>query len=166
VPPHHDRARHRPLSDRQRRFVEEYLVDMNTKAAARRAGYKTSNAFHSLIKGHPEVRAAIDEALAEKRSKSAVDRERVMVELQKIAFGNIGDYFAAGEDGELQVDVEALHRDHGTAVRRAVVEYFPDQPDRVQRVTIVMNDKVAALREISRHLGLYPPELRGRGRVK
>jgi hypothetical protein len=34
------------------------------------------------------------------------------------------------------------------------------------RLAITFNDRVATLREISRHLGRYPAELRGRGRGK
>jgi hypothetical protein len=55
-------------TDKQKRFIEEYLVDLNATQAAIRAGYseKTAHAQGSRLRGYPVVRDAIDEALSEK----------------------------------------------------------------------------------------------------
>ena len=57
----------RKLTPKQERFVEEYLVDLNASAAARRAGYseKTAGAIgQQLI-----AKTSIQEAIAAKRSE-------------------------------------------------------------------------------------------------
>lgn len=55
------------LTPKQQRFVEEYLVDLNASAAARRAGYsaRTANRMASENLSKPDVAAAI----AERRGK-------------------------------------------------------------------------------------------------
>jgi hypothetical protein len=54
-----------PLNSRQRRFVEEYLVDGNATAACRRAGYRHLNADVTgpRLRRRPPVAAAIAAAL-------------------------------------------------------------------------------------------------------
>jgi hypothetical protein len=55
------------LSGRERRFVDEYLVDLNASKAAVRAGYSPKFATHKshLLLRRPAVKAAIDEGLAD-----------------------------------------------------------------------------------------------------
>jgi phage terminase small subunit len=56
-----------PLSDRQARFVHEYLIDQNASAAAGRAGYsdKTRGAQAALLMKNPAVRERIVIELAD-----------------------------------------------------------------------------------------------------
>ena len=54
------------LTDRKKRFVEEYLVDMNGAEAARRAGYSEKGASQAAYRllHEPAVQAALVEARA------------------------------------------------------------------------------------------------------
>ena len=56
------------LMARQSRFVEEYLIDLNATAAAKRAGYseKTAYALGARLLKHPDVAKAIDAAIQER----------------------------------------------------------------------------------------------------
>ena len=60
----------RELTDKQAAFVDEYLVDMNATAAARRAGYseKTARQMGSENKQKPYIAKAIEKAMRERRS--------------------------------------------------------------------------------------------------
>ncbi len=73
------------MNDRQKRFVEEYLVDFNATQAAIRAGYSPKTAYsignENLKK--PEISAAI-----EARKMSA---EEALTRLSDIARGDIKD---------------------------------------------------------------------------
>src|SRR5689334_12655167 len=64
------------LTLRQRRFVEEYLVDFNGAAAVRRAGYKTSpkncGRLAAEMLSHPGIRAAIDQQTLKNASESVI----------------------------------------------------------------------------------------------
>ncbi len=69
-----------PLSERQKRFVEEYLVDLNATQAAIRAGYSPKsvkqNASRTLK--NPLVQAAIDHAKAARSQRLQVDADYVL----------------------------------------------------------------------------------------
>ena len=60
----------RELTDKQAAFVDEYLVDMNASAAARRAGYseKTAGYIGHENKQKPHIAKAIEKAMRERRS--------------------------------------------------------------------------------------------------
>ena len=53
------------LTEKQKRFVQEYLVDLNATAAAKRAGYseKTADRIGPELLGKTCVSAAIQEAI-------------------------------------------------------------------------------------------------------
>lgn len=51
------------LTDKQKRFVAEYLVDLNATQAAKRAGYKDPNIGRQLITKN-NVSAAIQKAMS------------------------------------------------------------------------------------------------------
>jgi phage terminase small subunit len=92
----------KPLTDRQRRFVEEYVVDMNATAAAVRAGYsRKSSGLYTTLMGNAHVLAAVEAALARKRARSEIDADRVLVELGRVAFANLLDFFQP--DGRLDL---------------------------------------------------------------
>ena len=56
------------LSDKEKLFVEEYLVDLNASAAARRCGYaeKSAGVTGKKIRDRPHVKKYIDERFKEK----------------------------------------------------------------------------------------------------
>lgn len=90
------------LNDKQRRFVDEYLVDSNATQAAIRAGYSAKTAGsqgHDLLK-HPEISQAIQEgqeALSNRATMTAAD---VIERLAEIAR-------TQGKDGPSSVQVSA-----------------------------------------------------------
>jgi hypothetical protein len=73
------------LTLRQRRFVEEYLVDFNGGAAVDRAGYNckypTRLAYELLH--NPGVKAAIDQLTLERAKDSTLKPDYVMMKLQR-----------------------------------------------------------------------------------
>lgn len=87
------------LNDRQKRFCDEYLVDSDATKAALRAGYspKTArNACKWLNEGNPqkpsgkfnpEMRAYIDDRLAQLHSKKTADAQEVLEYLTSVMRG-------------------------------------------------------------------------------
>ena len=74
------------LTDKQRRFVDEYLVDLNGTKAAIRAGYSEKNAdkIGSQLLGKSGVRAAIVAAQAERSARVSVSADYVLSNLVEI----------------------------------------------------------------------------------
>ena len=104
----------KPLTPKQQRFVEEYLVDLNATQAAIRAGYSEKTARvtggENLLK--PAVAAAITEqrnALAERTGLSA---EYVVNGLQEVAercLQRAPVMVGSGEDRQQATDDEGNH---------------------------------------------------------
>jgi phage terminase small subunit len=68
------------LTAKQKRFVEEYLIDLNASAAARRAGYSVKSAAvigdENLRK--PEIKAAIEDAQRALSERTQITQEMVL----------------------------------------------------------------------------------------
>jgi phage terminase small subunit len=109
----------RPLTARQARFVDEYLVDGNIKAAARRAGFATPGGAGSVyvMAKRPNVAAAIRARL----SAQGITCDRVVIELAKIAFANPLKMFGEGwrMRGVSEVDPDTAAAFAVTVKRRA-----------------------------------------------
>lgn len=78
------------LTPKQARFVEEYLVDLNASAAARRAGYsvRTADATGRENLGKPAVAAAIAAAQAERARRTQITADDVLRHWATIATAN------------------------------------------------------------------------------
>lgn len=76
------------MNRRQEVFIQEYLVDLNGAAAARRAGFspKHARATACRLLKNPEVKAAIDAALEKRRQETEISAKRVMDHISGIAF--------------------------------------------------------------------------------
>src|SRR5262245_41816636 len=82
-----------PLTPKQERFIAEYLKDLNGKQAAIRAGYKPSNAEStaSTLLQDPKVSQAVAAGKAEQLAVAGLSAQRVLDELARVAFSDIGD---------------------------------------------------------------------------
>lgn len=89
------------LTPKQSRFVKEYLVDLNSAAAARRAGYSTRTAGaigqENLTK--PAIAAAIQKGVAKRDQRTEYDADRVLLDL--VAFSNLEVTDFYDESGKL-----------------------------------------------------------------
>lgn len=78
------------LNEKQQRFVDEYLVDLNATQAAIRAGYSPKTAYSQafdLLK-KPEVQEALDKARKAREARTEITQDwvvREMVEQYKAA---------------------------------------------------------------------------------
>lgn len=66
------------MTHKQALFIQEYLIDCNATAAARRAGYseRTAGAIGAENLRKPEIKKAIESALAERRNILSATREQ------------------------------------------------------------------------------------------
>lgn len=77
------------MTPKQKRFCDEYLIDCNATQAAIRAGYseKTAYSIGNENLSKPEIKAYIDERLAEIQSKSIASATEVMQYLTSVLRG-------------------------------------------------------------------------------
>lgn len=72
------------LTEKQKCFCEEYLIDLNATQAALRAGYKNSDVGRRLVtKSH--VSAYIEKLRQEQQQRTQITADTVLGELAKIA---------------------------------------------------------------------------------
>ncbi|MET3998835.1 terminase small subunit [Marinobacterium sp. MBR-109] len=76
----------RKLTDKQQRFVEEYLIDLNATQAAIRAGYspKTADSQAVQLLRKTQVQEAIAAGKQERSEKTAIDATYVLNRLVEI----------------------------------------------------------------------------------
>ena len=153
------------LNARQAEFVKQYLLDLNATQAAIRAGYSahTARQTGSENLSKPYIAAAIERALAE---RGGITRTRVVEELAKIAFSDIGKVVTWGpeatvirapENGgaieRMESRITLLDSDEiEDDVRGAVAEVLQSANGALH---VKMHDKVAALDKLARVLGMY-----------
>ena len=133
------------MTKKQKRFVEEYLIDLNATQAAIRAGYKAKNGQRASEIGHEllqktQVSEAISEAIAERSKRTG------------IAFVNADDVINA-KDATLKEDAS---RDDLAAIQSVKVKSFGE--DGVER-EIKLADKLKALDMLGRHLAMWNDKL-------
>ena len=145
------------MTKKQKRFVEEYLIDLNATQAAIRAGYKAKNGQRASEIGHEllqttQVSEAISEAIAERSKRTGINADRVLLELARIAFVNADDVINA-KDATLK---ENASRDDLAAIQSVKVKSFGE--DGVER-EIKLADKLKALDMLGRHLAMWNDKL-------
>lgn len=137
------------LNERQRCFVQEYLVDLNATQAAIRAGYsrKTARSLGQRLLTKADIQEAIQTAQDERSRRTGITQDRVLEELAAIGFAKATDYAEAAGD---------------TATIRPTGELTPKQAAAIAGleagkygVKLKLHDKVRALELLGRHLGMF-----------
>ena len=119
------------LTDRQARFCEEYLIDLNATQAAIRAGYseKTANEQGARLLANVSVQEKIAELKAERAKRTEMTQDSVIQELAAVARAEVKGVRAAvvyGSEGNIADcfdNAVALVADGETAV------YYGGTPD-------------------------------------
>jgi len=145
------------LTAKQKRFIEEYLIDLNATQAAIRAGYSPDTAYsignENLKK--PEIRARIDKALAERSKRTGINAERVLIELARIALINPGKVI---NFDEATVKAEATEDDLA-AIQSVKVKTIPTEDGEIVEREVKLYDKNKALELLGKHLGMFTDKL-------
>ena len=136
------------LTPKQRRFIEEYLIDLNATQAAIRAGYKKSAARQ--IGSENLSKLDISEAEAERSKRGQIKADNVVAELAKIAFSSMRHYLRRTHDGTLYVDTTDTTPEQLDALKRFKTRDFKDgrgeDAREMQDIEIELPDKIRALR--------------------
>ncbi|CUK22968.1 terminase small subunit [Achromobacter xylosoxidans] len=156
------------LTDKQRRFVDEYLVDLNATQAAIRAGYsqKTAGQIGEQNLKKLEIAAAVQEAQAARAKRTEITQDMVLRELAKIGFSDIRKIVRWGKT-ELRVadagddEEEVTEAYHGLALVSAddidddTAAAISEISEGREGLKVKLHDKKGALVDIGRHLGMF-----------
>lgn len=159
------------LTPKQRRFVDEYLIDLNATQAAMRAKYsvKTAASIGEENLRKPEIAEAVLQRMKEREKRTEITQDKVLTELAKIGFSDIRKVVRWGETMVRMVDSEEGEGDdlvpyHGLALIDST-EVDDDTAAAIAEVSqgrdglkVKFHDKKGALVEIARHLGMFTPK--------
>lgn len=137
------------LTEKQARFVAEYLVDLNATEAAKRAGYSEKTAysigFENLRK--PEIQDALQKAMADRAKRTEISQDRVLKELAAIGFAKATDYVQIRDGCVHLTETDALAEEQRRAISSIKEGKFG--------VELRLHDKLRALQMIGEHIGMF-----------
>ena len=140
------------LTDKQKKFVAEYLVDLNATQAAIRAEYseKTARQQGQRLLTNVDIQAAIQERQKELSEKTNITQEKVLTELAAIAFANGTDFASVNANGLIAIKATSqVPKEKLPAI--AGIKYT----NHGMGVEIKLHDKVRALELLGKHLGVF-----------
>lgn len=140
------------MTQKQKIFCEEYLIDLNATQAAIRAGYspKAAKEEGSRLLTNANVRACVDRALAERSKRTGVTADRVVRELARVAFVNPTEVV----DTDKATVLPNASEDDTAAIASVKVKVVDGDFSSVER-EIKFADKLKALELLGKHLGMY-----------
>ena len=140
------------LSDRQRFFCNEYLIDLNATQAAIRAGYseRTASEQATRLLGKVIIQNYISERQLAMQKRTEVTADKVIAELAKIGFANIKDFVNGGNS---VLELKHLESEKTAAVSK--VKTTINELTGNITTELTFHDKVSALEKLGRHLGVF-----------
>ncbi len=150
------------LTEKQKRFVNEYLIDLNATQAAIRAGYKEKTAYsigqQNLKK--LEVQKEIQKRMQERENRTEITQDMVMKELAAIAFSNGADYSKIVTKNS--IDDLGNTFEYSDVVLKSTDELTNEQKKAIAGIkqtkfgiSVETCDKVKALELLGKHLGMF-----------
>ena len=165
------------LTEKQKLFCDEYLVDLNATRAYK-AAYKTckkdetANVNGSKLLRNTKVKVYLEKRIKDREKRTEITQDRVLNELAKIGFADIRNYLeyrtsktvVGYEEGEPLIDyaqiVEVIDSAH---VDTSVIQEISISKDGTFKFKLY--DKQKALTDIGKHLGMFTDKIEHSGSI-
>lgn len=145
------------LTDKQKRFCEEYVIDWNATNAALKAGYSKKTAYsignENLKK--PEIQDYIEEIQKDLAKLCGVSAARNILELKKIAFSSMHHYKS---DWMTEKEFSQISDDDKCAI--SAIDYTIKHTEYGEEriVKFKLHDKHKAIETLNKMLGWNDPD--------
>lgn len=151
------------MTNKQKRFCEEYLIDLNATQAAIRAGYSPDSAasIGSENMQKPDIRARIDRDMAERSKRTGVNADRIIRELARIAFIDPNKVV----DMNTATVLEDVSEDDTAAIAAVKVKTIPTADGEGVEREVKFNDKLKALELLMKHQGMLTDKVEHSGSI-
>lgn len=144
------------MTEKQKRFADEYLIDLNATRAYK-AAYptvkrdETAKAAGSRLLTIVNVAAYIAERMEDRQKRTEITQDRVLQELAAIAFARATDYAEVKGGVTIVKPTATLTEDQVRAIAGI--------KNGVNGVELKLYDKKGALELLGRHLGMWNDKL-------
>jgi len=141
------------LSNKQKKFCQEYIIDLNATQAAIRAGYSKNTArfiaCENLTK--PNIQQNLAELQANVAKRNDVTIDMIIGELKELGFSNIADFMVNGK----MLPLAEVAKNKLKAVSQVKLTRSVNGDDKREIIEFKLYDKLSALDKLARHLGFY-----------
>lgn len=143
------------LTEKERRFIGEYLITLNANDAAKKAGFSSSvaasKAYQWVSNGKvkPHVYSAVQAAIRNRETRTEITQDRVLKELARIGFSDLRGLI--DDDGGIKPPSEWTDDVAASVSSLEIVQ----SGEGAQLHKIRTYDKNQALEKLAKHLGLY-----------
>lgn len=173
------------LTDKQKRFVDEYLIDMNATQAYK-AAYpsvkkdETAASAAARMLRNVKVQEYLKERQKDLQKRTEITQENVLKELAKIAFSNGTDFAEIVNrtvvDRETHLPIIDENTGEPRTYKEVVVKGTKDVPENKRAaisaiketkygIAVESYDKVKALELIGKHIGMFTDKLEVKGSI-
>ena len=146
------------LTPKQKKFCDEYLIDLNATQSAIRAGYSEKTAYSQgqrLLK-NVEIQEYIRELNHERQERTKITGDMVVAELALLAFSDTGNLFT--EDGGLK-HISSMPEEVTRTIQEVTSRFErargSDDGEVAEIVKIKTYDKKGALDSLGKHFGIF-----------
>lgn len=140
------------MTEKQKIFADEYLIDLNATRAYRKAyppvkKDETAAQAGSRMLRNVKVADYIAERMQARQERTEITQDRVLEELAAIAFARATDYAEVRDDQVFIKDTAGLSENQIKAIAGIKQGKFG--------IEVKLNDKEKALELLGRHLGMF-----------
>ncbi|KKK57441.1 hypothetical protein LCGC14_3054450, partial [marine sediment metagenome] len=142
------------LPAQRRKFVHEYLVDLNGTRAAMRAGYseKTANEQAAQLLANLSVSQAVEAGHQRLAELVKVRQYEIVREFRNLGFSDMRHFSEWGKNGVTLTDSKELTREQAACV----AEVSQTITENGGTIKFKLHNKVDALSALAKHLGMFP----------
>lgn len=160
------------MTDAQKRFCDEYLIDLNATRAYKVAYLRckkdeTANVNGSKLLRNAKVQEYISERMKEREQRTEITQDMVIKELAKIAFLDIRKLYT--ENGQLKNIADMDSETAGAISSLETLEEYEGYGDDREKIgdtqKVKLLDKTKALELLGRHLGMFKEKVTIDGNV-
>jgi phage terminase small subunit len=139
------------MTEKQKLFCKEYIIDFNATKAAERAGYSKDTAKQI---GHEnltklDLQVEINKEIDKRTERVVVKQDRVIYELAKMAFADLSNYLKIDTTGvSINPDIENFDMSVLSEASETVTKDGGT-------IRIKLADKLKALELLGKHLAMF-----------
>jgi phage terminase small subunit len=138
------------LNDKERRFAEEYIIDLDRSRALQAAGYSAENysSYAYELLQRPQIAEYIQYLKAEQLKRTTITADRVLNELARMAFLDPSKIVSIDEGGRVVLTPTGMLSEDD---RRCISEISETKDG----IRVKMTDKKGALELLGKHLKIF-----------